>query len=220
MARQQNPWDRPQPFPDSDVPEGSPDELYFAIGKALSEWSGVEHRLCMLFVCLYLDKHGYGAYKLYGALPSTAARMSALRVSAEALFAKKHEHAAYAKSILSLTEKFLSRRNDIAHGLLAHREHEGKATLIEPHYNIKHANIDSGQGGYEFGVRHILDCAEHFRDLNRELEHAQNLLFAPVRRGFGVRPSANTPLTIYVEPFRTALARRLSGLRSTIGTKN
>lgn len=214
MVRQSNPWDRPHPLPDSAVPDSTPGELYFAIGKALTEWSSIEHQLCMLFVCLFNGKHGYGSYKLYGALPSTAARMSALRIAAEALYAEKPEHSAYAIAVLGLVEKFIGRRNDIAHGLIALRREEGKATLMEPHYNIKHSRTSSGKECYEYEAHDILRCAEYFGQLDRELDHAWHLLGAPVRRGYGVRPSAETPLTVYVEPFRTDLARRLAGLKS------
>lgn len=214
MARQPNPWDRPESLPDSENPDSTPDELYFAIGKALAGWSAVEHELCLLFVALFSGKQGYGAYKVYGALPSTAARLSALKVAAEAIYTEKPAYAAYAKAVLGLTEKFLARRNDIAHGLIAYRESSGRATLMEPHYNIKHSSIAKNYEGYEFEARHILGYAESFHDLKNELQYAWTLLLVPVRRGrLGVRPSADTSLTIHVEPSRTALARKLAGLK-------
>lgn len=209
MNANPNPWDRPAPLAEDTLPHATAEELYSAIGKAISDWSKVESDLCMLFIGLYSGGNGYVAYRVYGALPSTAARITALKVSAEAAFAEKPEHAAYAKAVLALVEKFLGRRNDIAHGFLALRVKERRASLMEPHFNVKHADKN---GGYEFEARDVLGYAEQFRYLSRELDHAFYLLKTPVRKGFGARPGEGTPLTKYVEPYRTALAKRKSGL--------
>jgi hypothetical protein len=213
-TNRRNPWDRPRPPEDDSIPVSTEEQLYFAIGRALSEWSNVENELCNLFVMLYSGKQGYAAYKMYGSLPSTVARLNALKVTAEALYAEKPEHAGYAKSLFSLTERFLGRRNDIAHGLIVRRITEGRASLMELHFNQKHANQRARKAVYEYEAQHILECGEQFEYLSRELANGLLILFlSRLTKG---RVFVETPLSRYLEPEKSKILRKRMRIGSRI----
>jgi hypothetical protein len=211
-ANQRNPWDRPCSPEENSIPVSTAKQLYFSIGRALAEWSSIENELCSLFVMLYSGKHGYPAYKMYGSFPSTASRLNALKVTAEAFYAEKPEHAAYARALFGLTEKFLGRRNDIAHGLVV-RVREHKAALMEPHFNQKHADQRSRKAVYEYEAHHVLGCAKQFVYLRQELTEGSLILFlSRLRKG---RTFVGTPLSKYLEPEKS----RLISKRMRVGSK-
>jgi hypothetical protein len=202
-GNRRNPWDRPCPPKDDSIPTSTAKQLYCAIGRALAEWSNIEDELCSLFVMLYSGKHGYPAYKMYGSFPSTVSRLNALKVTAEAFYAEKPEHAAYTRALFGLTEKFLGRRNDIAHGLVVRRVREHRASLMEPHFNQKHADQRSRKAVYEYEAQHILGCAKQFMYLRRELADGSLILFlSRLRKGWEF---VGTPLSKYLEPEKSKL---------------
>jgi hypothetical protein len=117
-----NPWDIP-PKP-TNAPD-HPDELYAAVGKALSSWDGVESVLAEVF-SLFLGTPIFSnplqepGIRAYGSVVSFNGRAEMLDAAAKAYFHSKKTPTAELemklRGLLNECRQFSGRRNDIAHG--------------------------------------------------------------------------------------------------------
>jgi hypothetical protein len=201
------PWDAFDP--DTAKPSGQ-DELYRAIGFANSSWSLVEHELSRLFLKFFVGQKGYAAWKLYGSFPSTASRISALKTVAEASFLDDKERLDLLNELIDgLVQKFITRRNHIAHGIVSAPDSDGNSLLIEPPHNLKHKDMVLGRTGYRLDAQQITHYGENFRYLAVELSWNGMLIFWNRPQPFpGSLP--DTPLTPYIRPTRERLQKRLT----------
>lgn len=117
-----NPWDiPPKPTEAHDLP----DQLYAAVGKALSSWDGVESVLAEIF-SLFLGTPYFGnplqepGIRAYGSVVSFNGRAEMLDAAARAYFHNKKTATAELemrfRGLLNECRQFAGRRNDIAHG--------------------------------------------------------------------------------------------------------
>lgn len=134
--KQPKAWD-PPPWPT--VCDKSADITYTAVGRALSNWEGVEIALAGLFSALLgiRGDEGLIATRAYGAVITAKGRIDMLQAAADAFFfrwsndeLKKKVH-----TILEAAVQFSARRNEIAHGQV----HE-----IEVNGDV----ISNGRGGF------------------------------------------------------------------------
>lgn len=203
-----NPWDPPPASVWNEMSSATGQELYMEVGKALSQWSGVEHQLCTLFTHIFEGEHaGYAAYKLFGAYPSTSSRLTAVKTAGEAYFAGDSERWNYLDRLLGLVEKFSPRRNDIAHGQVVTRMDGTSPFLTEPHYNVEHRKRMKGNLGYAYGVGDVQRYGRYFGQLGIELVRGSLLLFRTTLPQ-GAQPPA-TALTPLVESERKTLLTKL-----------
>jgi hypothetical protein len=131
-------WDVP---PRADHGDSDDDQLYRAVGYALSQWEGLEIALSGLFAVL-VESKSQAATRAYGALASARARVEALASAAEVFFATEiSSHFDTFQAILKVVGWAGSRRNDIAHGIvLTYARHDtvgGGFFLVAPHYNSR-----------------------------------------------------------------------------------
>lgn len=134
-----NPWDRPGTGSPFRIGHASPEPLYLAVGKALSEWERLEGEMAHL----YSQFLGRGeapefhipAVRAFGTLTSPATKADMIAAAAEAYFhwltfdqrintnaVAMQELAvvgAELRNILKSYRGWMSRRNDIAHGYAA-----------------------------------------------------------------------------------------------------
>jgi len=121
VAAAPNPWDRPKHRADQVSSTATQAALHGAIGSAIVQWAVVEHMLASMSVSSFSNRSGqneafHQAASVYAAMPSSAARLNALRTVSACFFERHPERAAYLKKLIAVTELFLARRNDIAHG--------------------------------------------------------------------------------------------------------
>src|SRR5947208_13024631 len=117
-------WKRPDPQPKG---ADSADSLYEAVGRALSQWEGVDQELANLFIEFTCEpatgemtKHAIR--RAYGSIISTAGRREAIRVAAEVYFPtwirENETEKASLTDILNAAGWAAKLRDDIAHGVV------------------------------------------------------------------------------------------------------
>jgi hypothetical protein len=115
-----NPWDAP---PSAPLRPGvkNEDELFVAVGRALSQWEGLEAETGGIYAALTTgpsERYLAPANRAFGTVTNTGARAEMIAHAAEAFF---HSHPtkeieAELKDILKSYRGWAARRNDIAHG--------------------------------------------------------------------------------------------------------
>jgi hypothetical protein len=127
-----NPWDVRDPSPLGDSDEN---QIFNAVGRALTEWEQVENACARLFALLVSanQRRTYHApaVRAFGCINSTKTKAEMLRVAAVPYFARRKSKAQFAaqfKKVVGEYTNFSSRRNDIAHGLLSRVFITGKRT--------------------------------------------------------------------------------------------
>lgn len=113
-----NPWNRP-PIPV--IGDETPDEIYTAVGWALSGWEMLEMGLVGLFdtlIGIALDSHA--SHRAYGAVTIWNIRRDMLRAAAEAYFLEfpNKPLASAVEEEIKFADRYAARRNDIAHGIV------------------------------------------------------------------------------------------------------
>jgi hypothetical protein len=120
-AKELKPWDR-RPWPISG--DTNQNELYAAVGRALSEWERYESVLAFLFANLIGAPVMLAARRAYSAVRTFEGRADMLRAASEAYFygdpTATDRFQPDFKTILSHATSFASRRNDVAHGVVDH----------------------------------------------------------------------------------------------------
>jgi hypothetical protein len=115
-----NPWEvRPQ----AEFGDRDPNDLFVAIGKALTEWENVEWSLAELFAVVVSARSKsvfwQPAVQAYGSIVSFNGRCEMLRVAGEAYFSTRKQRAHRAddfKKLVNEAGHYAGRRNEIAHG--------------------------------------------------------------------------------------------------------
>src|SRR4051794_23508023 len=112
-------WDR-RPWPA--VGDANVDDLYASIGRTLSEWERYNGNLSLLFAAFISGPLEDAARRSYAAVRTFEGRLEMLRAASEAYFAvmPNGDLLEDFKDILRAGSKFAERRNEIAHGTVAH----------------------------------------------------------------------------------------------------
>jgi hypothetical protein len=118
IPNKRNSWDRP-PIPL--IGDETSDEIYRAVGWALSGWEMLEMSLVGLFdtlIGIALDTHA--SHRAYGAVTIWNIRRDMLRAAAEAYFLEfpNQPLAKEIKETINIVDRYAARRNDIAHGIV------------------------------------------------------------------------------------------------------
>ena len=117
--RQPKAWDSP---PRPDEGDAGEEAVWAAVGRALSKWEDLEHRLSMIFGILVApDADALPAQRAYGSVLTFRGRKEMIDAAAGAVFFSKPDPD-LAKALLSLMKEignFAARRNEVAHGSVA-----------------------------------------------------------------------------------------------------
>src|SRR5256885_1916125 len=132
------PWDMPVSGP---LRPGNknPDDLYLAVGRALTKWEGLEAEMSALFAVVTggTDQWYYvPSTRAYGAVNGTGARADMVSKAAEAFFLEHYasvnrderqtELSTFEtdlKEIIKAYRGWAARRNDVAHGYVTEGGH-------------------------------------------------------------------------------------------------
>jgi hypothetical protein len=109
----QNPWDQCpiEPHGDGDV-----DQIYLAVGRALSTWETLEENLGRVFAAL-CGSNGEGPARAYGAVSSNSGRTDMIREAFSCSHVRSKSSFATFPKFLERVGKYGTRRNEIAHGV-------------------------------------------------------------------------------------------------------
>lgn len=111
-----NPWD----IQDVTRTNATAEEVYLSVGRALSEWEGMEHHFAWIFGFYCGGREPFAARRAYGSVISFSGRSEMLRRASEAYFHSRPGHQMQDRfdKILDRAGKFSPRRNEIAHGVV------------------------------------------------------------------------------------------------------
>jgi hypothetical protein len=147
-----NPWDRPSLGSPVRTGDYDADEIYAAVGRALSKWERLEGEMVHVYAVIiggtssrYLDAPPIRAF---GTLNSPATRADMIDAAAKAMFwrlgfeegmvpekidrEKMEATETDLKDILKAYRGWMSRRNDIAHGYVRSLEHPDPTQKGDP----------------------------------------------------------------------------------------
>jgi hypothetical protein len=113
-----NPWDRP-PIPP--LGDEFPDQIYRAVGWALSGWEMLEMSLVGLFdILIGTEQDSHASHRAYGAVTIWNIRRDMLKAAAEAYFWQFPDQALEREisEMINLADRYAARRNDVAHGIV------------------------------------------------------------------------------------------------------
>jgi hypothetical protein len=151
MANTPKDWDR-LPATTSDTDENT---LYLAVGRALTEWEKVEEQLWVLYrAFLDLTTQPSIMEKGYRSSLQFDQRKTKLEDAAELYFTHHPDSQLRAlfEEALTYAERFVSRRNDIAHGMvMSLKENDGRVTfLLYPPFHSPPAKVTRSNAAYTF----------------------------------------------------------------------
>lgn len=112
-----NYWDH---RPESELGDLKANDIFVAVGMALSAWEQCELDFATLF-SLFLRSEFYSAVRVYGTISSNGAKQSALSEAADVFFGIRRAEKPDVDNFTLLMKHFsygCSRRNDIAHGIV------------------------------------------------------------------------------------------------------
>jgi hypothetical protein len=168
---------------------------------ALSSWESLENAMTILFSGI-TGMPFFIAIQIYGSLPSSASKHNMIRAAGRARFNGAKEYFAFFKAIMDVTDDFLARRNDIAHGFVTAGR---KGHHLTPPYHIgKNFDYILREEKYAFNSKDIERFAENFGHLFMEMMEASSLLCFP----YAPRIAQETPLTRYLQPSLDILRHR------------
>lgn len=140
MASSANPWDI---LPFEELGNEAPDEIYLAVGEALSAWEIVDEWRAQIFGVL-VDTTSPAAQNAYGTIQSSAGRADLIKAAASVTLRDDRAYAAELQSLMRDVEKLSGRRNDIAHGVVRMRRGYRNGIkgylgyfLLPPSYNTR-----------------------------------------------------------------------------------
>ncbi len=157
-------WERPTRSPKGDE---SSCTIYMAVGITLSKWEVLETYFATTFQYLVESKSN-AALRAYGAMASAKARRDALDAAAEAFFYLHQVPKVESDRFNKLMNHFYlasSRRNEIAHGVLAAVTDIG-CYLTPPDYNTNKTKIEKEIWEGDIFAALGLDYAYTSNDIN------------------------------------------------------
>lgn len=178
-----NPWD-PPPWPDKG--DASYNDLYAAVGEALTAWEYAEDALSFLFARLVGASGAVDAapaVRAYGTVVSFQARHSLVLAAGEAFFVQHPnpniEQAFY--GILKRCMGWASRRNDVAHGAVGSDDDIPPPNwfLWPGPYNSKKHSLPDKKPKYRYTAGQIKKFGEEFGVLEIKLAHLRKQLGSP-----------------------------------------
>jgi hypothetical protein len=189
-TRAPKPWDKPVRISAGDE---SPTAIHTAVGLALSNWEHVENTKVLLFGGI-TGMPFMLALRIYGNLPSSASKQSIIRAAGDARFGYTPIYMAFFDKLMDMVDRFLARRNNIAHGVVVNR---GNGHYLMPPFHIgKNFDYVKHEERYAFTSNDITNYAAPFEHPNTELLESLTLLcFAFEHRAF-----PETPLTRLLQP--------------------
>jgi hypothetical protein len=119
--------------------DGDADQVYTAVGRALSQWEELETLLGELFAT-FVESRSTAAARAYGTMASAQARFDLLDSAAEIYFAERAGQDDY-RNIIKIIRLASPCRNNVAHGVV--REYAAYGTdgggnyLVSPEYNSR-----------------------------------------------------------------------------------
>lgn len=179
-----NPWDVPKPEP---VGTPNADQLYNAIGRALSAWEPVEAACARIFAYLVsapMEWHEISpAMRAFGTVISFPGRKEMIEAAAKAYFHLNQPIAHYEDHIsdaLAEANNFAARRNEIAHGAVREViDHNTKRSigfyLVPSLFNPKKFPITMVPT-FQYVEKNILYFRQEFTKLELRLELILRLL--------------------------------------------
>lgn len=197
-----DPWEKPDT---REIKLSAKEEIYTAVGNALSNWALIENTLLLIFCRLLRATDGeswYTPYKLFGHMNGASIRLEYMRVAGAAMFLNDPLRLAYLNKVLGLVRSFLPRRNDLAHGVTIDYG-DGKGFLETPHFASKELDFLVNKEGYRYNAETINEYGLSFTLLGLELLTAEQLLFDNVQDS-GARNS-DTPLALHLQPAKDNL---------------
>lgn len=113
------PWDQ-RPWPQAGHPNSQ--EIYAAVGEAISQWERYEGNLSLLFAALVSKSDNLPARRAYNAVRTFEARIEMLRAASTAFFAENPNegHESLMTAVVTDGKCYGPRRNEIAHGVVDH----------------------------------------------------------------------------------------------------
>lgn len=164
-------WDRPEPKPKG---SDTPDQIFAAVGVALSQWELVDEQLANLFIAFTCEPNT-GAYtrhavgRSYGSIISTAGRRTAIAAAGEVYFPTwMRENEAEKdglKHVLNAARWAAKLRDDVAHGVchenievvtstndIVTKEEKFGSYLMPPEYNTGRTYT------YDRKYNHLMDA--------------------------------------------------------------
>jgi hypothetical protein len=186
-----NPWDIPyaKKFKRGDK---TPEQIFLAVGRALTKWEGVEVSLGSIFTALIGSVDVPGSYipavRAFGAVINSSTRSEMILQAAEAFFYEFEGEGFYdevqpyraeLKKIMLAYTGWISRRNDLAHGYVTENKmpdyeiDEAPLTsfylLCPSHGNTKKWPLD-WEPTYKYKGEDIENFAREFEDLDNRIE--------------------------------------------------
>jgi hypothetical protein len=181
-----NPWDVPPTLPESDM---SFENLYRAVGEALSTWEGVENELAQLFAAFVGAEANFKnweatipAIRAYGSVISFNGRADMIDAAAKGYFfvtktvsfdlGPSIPETRYA-DLMKACRGFAARRNDIAHGMaLLSLNEAGRVTgvYLQPGLFASKKNPLGKQPSYSYTTSQIRDFIKHFQELSFQVQ--------------------------------------------------
>ncbi len=161
-------WDR-LPATTSDIEENT---LYLAVGRALTEWEKVEEQLCVLYRdFLDLTNQPSIMEEAYRSSLQFNQRKTKLEDAANRYFTLHPDRQLHAlfEEALTYAERFVDRRNDIAHGrVMSLKESDGRVTfLLYPPFQSLPSKVTRSNAAYTFNSmiidRYIVGFEHAFR---------------------------------------------------------
>jgi hypothetical protein len=181
-----NPWDRP-PIPS--LGDEFLDQIYRAVGWALSGWEMLEMSLVGLFdILIRTEQDSHASHRAYGAVTIWNIRRDMLKSAAEAYFWQFPDKALESNisELINLADRYAARRNDIAHGIvLAYDEMFGPPSplggfrgwiLFPALTSTKSMRRAFQDPKYALLSEHITAFGQHFREISSRVEESIRLV--------------------------------------------
>jgi len=170
-----NPWDRP-PIPS--IGDDTADEIYRAVGYALTGWEFLEIELAGLFdILIGVDLDSHASHRAYGSVTIWNIRRDMLQATSEAYFLSFNNPNLNKRidDAIKLVDHYPPRRNDIAHGIVAdydrflqisHPLGGFSGWLLFPAYtSTKSMALPFKAPNYGFNAKIIADFGDKFRSI-------------------------------------------------------
>lgn len=167
-----NPWDN-QPW--AERGENSENDVYVAVGKALSHWELLEQAIAGLFTLVTVGSYyapSAPTLRAYSSVTSSGNRIQMVRAALEGWLRDWKDCPLREKSLGILKEcsGWAGRRNDIAHGLVDRFADEfEKGWFLLPGLYSKKGRNEVGKIDYRYNAEIIHNFSDRFLELHNRL---------------------------------------------------